>query len=42
MTTVKPHRLNVIGDFYVADDCCTACDVPEAEAQWDGADASAE
>jgi ferredoxin len=32
MPKVKPHRLNVIGDFYVADDCCTACGVPETEA----------
>ncbi len=29
---VKPHPLNVIGDFYVEDGCCTACDVPQAEA----------
>tara|TARA_R100000789_G_C2965165_1_gene139110 strand:- start:69 stop:743 length:675 start_codon:yes stop_codon:yes gene_type:complete len=29
---VKPHPLNVIGDFYVEDGCCTACDVPQTEA----------
>jgi hypothetical protein len=28
----KPHRLNVIGDFYVADQCCTLCGVPQGEA----------
>jgi len=34
-----PHRLNLVGDFYVEDGCCTACGVPEAEApelfSWD-------
>lgn len=29
---VKPHPLNVIGDFYVEDGCCTACEVPLTEA----------
>jgi hypothetical protein len=29
---LKPHPLNVIGDFYVEDGCCTACDVPQSEA----------
>ena len=29
---VKPHPLNAIGDFYVEDGCCTACDVPQTEA----------
>ena len=29
---VKPHPLNVIGDFYVEDGCCTTCDVPQTEA----------
>jgi len=28
----KPHPLNVAGDFYVVDGCCTACDVPFIEA----------
>ncbi len=28
----KPHPLNVAGDFYVVDGCCTACDVPFVEA----------
>src|SRR5436190_13493730 len=28
----KPHPLNVIGDFYVEDGCCTACEVPQTEA----------
>jgi hypothetical protein len=28
----KPHLLNVPGDFYVEDGCCTACDVPRTEA----------
>lgn len=32
MTVTRPHPLNVIGDFYVADNCCTACGVPEANA----------
>jgi hypothetical protein len=27
-----PHRLNVAGDFYVEDGCCTACDLPQGEA----------
>ena len=27
-----PHKLNVPGDFYVEDGCCTACDLPSAEA----------
>jgi len=30
--TKVPHRLNVVGDFYVTDGCCTACGVPEANA----------
>jgi hypothetical protein len=25
----KPHRLNVPGAFYVVDQCCTSCGVPE-------------
>jgi hypothetical protein len=29
---VQPHRLNVVGPFYVVDGCCTACGVPESEA----------
>jgi hypothetical protein len=28
----KPHPLNVPGDFYVEDGCCTLCDVPRTEA----------
>jgi hypothetical protein len=28
----KPHRLNVVGDFYVKDGCCTACGMPHSEA----------
>jgi hypothetical protein len=32
MTAPRPHRLNVVGDFYVADGCCTACGVPETNA----------
>jgi hypothetical protein len=24
----KPHHMNVAGDFYVVDQCCTACGVP--------------
>ncbi len=32
MRAARPHRLNVVGPFYVSDDCCTACGVPEAEA----------
>src|SRR4051812_13422583 len=32
MAAERPHRLNVIGPFYVVDGCCTACGVPEAEA----------
>jgi len=27
-----PHKLNAPGDFYVEDGCCTACDLPSAEA----------
>lgn len=26
----RPYRLNVIGDFYVEDGCCTLCGVPES------------
>jgi hypothetical protein len=26
------YRLNVVGDFYVADGCCTLCGVPHATA----------
>jgi hypothetical protein len=37
---MQPHRLNVVGPFYVVDGCCTACGVPEAVAPqlfaWDG------
>ncbi|MCA9095078.1 MAG: ferredoxin [Planctomycetaceae bacterium] len=29
---IKPHPLNVIGDYYVEDGCCTSCDVPRIEA----------
>jgi len=29
---LKLHALNVIGDFYVEDGCCTACEVPQSEA----------
>jgi hypothetical protein len=32
MKMKKRHPLNVIGDFYVEDDCCTACGLPQAEA----------
>lgn len=28
----RPYRLNVAGDFYVVDGCCTLCGVPEAAA----------
>ena len=28
----KPHPLNVAGDFYVLNGCCTLCDVPRTEA----------
>ena len=28
---MQPHRLNVVGPFYVVDRCCTACGVPEVE-----------
>jgi len=28
----KPHKENAPGPFYVCDGCCTACDVPFAEA----------
>jgi len=39
---VQPHRLNVVGPFYVVDGCCTACGVPGAEAPelfaWDDSD----
>jgi hypothetical protein len=35
----RPHRLNVVGDYYVVDGCCTACGVPDVEASdlfgWD-------
>lgn len=24
----EPHKLNVVGDFYVAANCCTLCGVP--------------
>jgi len=24
----KAHRLNVVGDFYVEDGCCTLCGIP--------------
>jgi ferredoxin len=24
----EPHRLNVVGDFYVAADCCISCGIP--------------
>jgi hypothetical protein len=29
MSTREPYRLNVVGDFYVEDGCCTSCGVPE-------------
>jgi hypothetical protein len=29
---IKPHPLNVPGDFYVEDNCCTACGVPQSVA----------
>jgi 4Fe-4S single cluster protein len=29
MDNRRPYRLNVIGDFYVEDGCCTLCGVPE-------------
>jgi hypothetical protein len=30
-TTERPkrHHLNVVGDFYVVDACCSRCDVPQ-------------
>ncbi len=28
----RPYKLNVVGDFFVADGCCTMCGVPESEA----------
>lgn len=28
----QPHPLNVPGDFYVEENCCTMCDVPRVEA----------
>lgn len=28
----KPHPLNVPGDFYVEDNCCTSCGVPQSVA----------
>ncbi len=28
----KRYHLNVVGDFYVEDGCCTSCGVPTAEA----------
>ena len=30
--TIRPHPMNVPGPFYVVDGCCTACNVPFAEA----------
>jgi hypothetical protein len=30
--TIRPHPMNVPGPFYVVHGCCTACDVPFAEA----------
>ena len=42
MGAERPHRLNVVGPFYVVDGCCTACGVPESEARelfaWDESD----
>ena len=42
MGVERPHRLNVVGPFYVVDGCCTACGVPESEAPdlfaWDDSD----
>jgi hypothetical protein len=32
MQVRKPHRLNVVGDFYIENGCCTACGMPEHEA----------
>jgi hypothetical protein len=32
MSMPRPYRLNVAGDFYVEDGCCTLCGVPEAVA----------
>jgi hypothetical protein len=29
MSNHKPHHLNVIGDFYVEEDCCLCCGVPQ-------------
>jgi hypothetical protein len=29
---IKPHPLNVIGDYYVQDGCCMSCTVPQSEA----------
>ena len=31
-----PNPANVPGDFYVQDGCCTMCEVPFAEAPFDG------
>ncbi len=32
MNEAAPHRLNVVGGFYVEDGCCIACGVPAANA----------
>ena len=32
MSKVVPHALNVPGDFYVEDGCCTSCEMPFQEA----------
>jgi len=32
VTGTNRYRLNVLGDFYVEDGCCTNCGVPESEA----------
>jgi hypothetical protein len=31
-TMATPHRLNIVGDFYVEDRCCSLCGVPWTEA----------
>ena len=32
MTAPVRHHLNVVGDFYVEDGCCTRCGLPESMA----------
>lgn len=30
MTNHKPHHLDIVGDFYVEEDCCLRCDLPQS------------